>query len=129
MVTSPAELAGAVAAGVPIWTGGEGYPGSTNGLRLYQIPFDVLLPKRKEATNLLVPVALSASHVAFASLRMEPQWMIAGHAAGVTAMLALQQQQHDGLPLCVQDVGVGHLHATLQAQGAVLCHTGFPMCL
>jgi len=45
---------------------------------------------RAQAANLLVPVALSASHVAYSSIRLEPRHMILGHAAGVAARLAVE---------------------------------------
>jgi hypothetical protein len=79
----------------------------------YQIPYRVMLPKRTEAINLLVPVALSASHVAYSTLRMEPQYMIIGQAAGVAARMAIRAQ----LPL--QDIKVKQLADTLRKQGAV----------
>lgn len=83
----------------------------------YQIPYRVLLPKRTEATNLLVPVCFSASHVAYSSLRMEPQYMILGHAAGVAASLA----KRDGK--AVQDILVAELQKILRDEGAVFSYT------
>ena len=65
---------------------GEGYAGPLRGVQ-YELPFSVLLPRRTEATNLLCPLTLSASHVALATLRMEPQFMVLGHTAGTAAAL------------------------------------------
>ncbi len=83
----------------------------------YQIPFRVMLPKRAEAENLLVPVCFSASHVAYSSLRMEPQYMIIGHAAGVAAAMAVKGG------IAVQQVSVPDLQKTLKSEGAVFNYT------
>ena len=80
----------------------------------YPIPYRALTPKRENAPNLLVPVCLSASHVAFASVRMEPTFMLLGHAAGVAAAEAAR----DGV--AVQDVDVEAVQRSLLDAGQVL---------
>jgi len=55
----------------------------------YEIPYRALLPREQDCRNLLVPVCLSASQVAFSSIRMEVQYQMLGQAAGVAAALAL----------------------------------------
>jgi hypothetical protein len=69
----------------------------------YPIPYRSLTPRREDADNLLVPVCLSASHVAFASVRMEPTLMVLGEAAGAAAAQAARRG------VAVQDVDVGAL--------------------
>lgn len=80
----------------------------------YPIPYRALVPAARHCTNLLVPVCLSASHVAFSSIRMEVQYQMLGQAAGTAAALALQAG------VDVQQVDVGELQRRLRAAGAVL---------
>jgi hypothetical protein len=83
----------------------------------YEIAYRSITPKRSEAENLLVPVCLSASHAAYSSVRMEPQYMIIGQAAGVAAALAIRSHT------AVQDVAVPDLQQKLREHGAIL-HLG-----
>ena len=89
----------------------EGY--LSVAVRAYPIPYRSLTPRREDAENLLVPVCMSASHVAFGSLRMEPTLMLLGHAAGAAAQAARRG-------VAVQDVDVDLLQRTLLDQGQVL---------
>lgn len=57
----------------------------------YEIPYEALLPKKNECSNLLVTFCLSSSHVAFGSIRMEPVFMVLGQSAATIACLALKQ--------------------------------------
>ncbi len=80
----------------------------------YQIPYRSVTPEREQCRNLLVPVCLSASHVAYGSIRMEPVYMQLGHACGLAAVSAA----HSGL--AVQDVDVSALQALLRREKQVL---------
>jgi len=83
----------------------------------YEIPYRSITPKRAESENLLVPVCLSATHAAYSSVRMEPQYMIIGQAAGVAAALAVHGHT------AIQDVSIQELQRRLRVHGAVL-HLG-----
>lgn len=80
----------------------------------WDIPYRALLPRAKECRNLLVPVCLSSSAVVFASFRMEPQFMIAGQAAGVAAALANRHKKS------VHSVDVTELQKILTSEGQIL---------
>lgn len=80
----------------------------------YQISYRSLTPRKTECENLLVPVCVSASHVALSSIRMEPTYMVMGEAAGVAASLAVESRR------AVQDIAVDRLQSTLRAKGVVL---------
>ncbi|MCS7025373.1 MAG: FAD-dependent oxidoreductase [Bryobacteraceae bacterium] len=85
---------------------------STNGP--YQIAYGALVPKKGQVANLLVPVCVSSSHVAYGSIRMEPVFMILGQSAATAAAMAI-----DGR-LAVQDVPYDKLRERLLADGQVL---------
>jgi hypothetical protein len=80
----------------------------------YEIAYRTITPKRAESENLLVPVCLSATHAAYSSVRMEPQYMIIGQAAGVAASLAIQSRKP------VQDISIPALQQKLRQHNAVL---------
>lgn len=84
------------------------------GFPPYPIAYRAIIPRRSECTNLLVPVCLSASHIAYGSIRMEPVFMVLGQSAATAASQSLDA----GVEL--QDVDVGKLQARLLADGQVL---------
>ena len=91
--------------------------GKTEGVvkvRPYGVPYRSITPKAAECRNLLVPVCLSASHVACGSLRMEPVYMSLGHASGVAAALAARADAP------VQEIDVTRLREILRGQKQVL---------
>jgi hypothetical protein len=80
----------------------------------YEISYRSITPKRAEAENLLVTVCMSATHVAYCSIRMEPQYMILGQAAGTAASLAVNSRKP------VQDISISDLQRKLRERGTVL---------
>ena len=63
------------------------------GFLPFPISYRSITPKRQEANNLLVPVCLSSSHIAFGSIRMEPVFMVLAQSAAVAACLAIDQKR------------------------------------
>ncbi len=84
----------------------------TNGP--YQIAYGSLTPRKADCSNLLVPVCVSSSHIAFGSIRMEPVFMILGQSAATAALLALDARQ------AVQDLPYSRLSEKLLADGQIL---------
>lgn len=91
---------------------------STNGP--YQIAYGSLVPKKGQANNLFVPVAMSSSHIAYGSIRMEPVFMILGQSAATAAVLAL-----DG-KLAVQDLPYVKLRERLLQDSQMLEFSNVP---
>ncbi|HEV2353156.1 MAG TPA: FAD-dependent oxidoreductase, partial [Puia sp.] len=78
------------------------------GFGPYPIAYRSIIPKPSECTNLLVPVCLSATHIAYGSIRMEPVFMVLGQSAAVAAHLAISSGR------TVQAVDVAALQRILQ---------------
>lgn len=75
----------------------------------YPVSYRSLIPKQNECTNLLVPVCLSASHIAYGSIRMEPVFMVLGQSAAMAASIAI-----DG-KTSVQKINISQLRDWLEA--------------
>ena len=80
----------------------------------YPVSYDSIVPKKSECKNLFVPFALSASHVAFGSIRMEPNLIILGQSSATAAAIAI-----DG-NIAVQDVDYAKLRARLLKDGQII---------
>jgi hypothetical protein len=90
------------------------------GFPPYPIAYRSIVPREEECSNLLVPVCLSASHIAYGSIRMEPVFMVLGQSAATAAVLSL-----DG-DLAVQRVDIAALQKQLRADSQVLEWTAAP---
>jgi hypothetical protein len=88
-------------------------PGRQHGYA-YHIPYRAITPKASECSNLLVPVALSCTHVGISSIRVEPTWMILGQSAGIASAMSAKQN------VTVQKLPYPALRERLLAQKQVL---------
>lgn len=88
--------------------------GGRGGFGPYQIGYEAIVPKEQECENLLVTFALSSSHTAFSSIRMEPVFMVTSQSAATAAVLALDAG------VSVQQVDYGQLRERLEKDGQVL---------
>jgi hypothetical protein len=79
------------------------------GFPPYPISYRALTPRKSECSNLLVPVCLSASHIAYGSIRMEPVFMVLGQSAAIAASMAI----NENVP--VQNINVKQLQEKLRA--------------
>lgn len=88
------------------------------GFSPYPIAYRSLCPRKTECGNLLVPVCLSASHIAYGSIRMEPVFMVLGQSAATAACHAIDSRT------TVQQIDIAKLQKRLLADGQVLKWTG-----
>ncbi|TWU21805.1 FAD-dependent oxidoreductase [Bythopirellula polymerisocia] len=100
------------------YVGSDGYVHNEGDIgvhiRPYEIAYGSLVPKEDQCQNLLVPVCVSSSHIAFGSIRMEPVFMLLGQSAATAAALAID------LDVSVQQVPYEQLEERLLADGQVL---------
>jgi len=83
-------------------------------LKPYAVSYGSIIPKKEECTNLLVPVCISSSHIAYGSVRMEPVFMILGQSAAIAACIAIDKKQ------AVQEVTYENLKEKLLEKKQVL---------
>lgn len=91
------------------------------GARPYPISYRSIIPQAAQCSNLLVPVCLSASHIAYGSIRMEPVFMVMGQSAATAAGLAIERGTS------VQDVDYGALKERLLTAGQMLDFVSAPL--
>lgn len=108
-VSLPDEEGGLYSKAGVVREGGIAYP-----IQPYEIPYRSMLPKRTEAENLLVSICISSSHVAYSSIRMEPVYMMLGHAAGLAASMSLNQGTN------IHELDTNGLKSRLVEQKAVI---------
>jgi hypothetical protein len=90
------------------------------GFPPYPIAYRSIVPKQSECENLFVPVCLSASHIAYGSIRMEPVFMVLGHSAADAAVMAIDAN------VPVQKIDVPALQKRLLAEKQILKWTAAP---
>ncbi|QDU80897.1 Xanthan lyase precursor [Polystyrenella longa] len=88
------------------------------GFSPYPISYRSIRPRKSECRNLLVPMCLSASHIAYGSIRMEPVFMVLGQSAATAAMQAIDAK------VDVQDISIKELQNKLKEDKQVLAWTG-----
>ncbi|MFA6560887.1 MAG: FAD-dependent oxidoreductase [Verrucomicrobiia bacterium] len=86
----------------------------------YPVAYRSIVPKAAQCDNLFVPVCLSATHIAYGSIRMEPVFMIMGQSSAVAAAMAMDEG------VTVQKVSYEKLAAKLKTQGQIISNEGFP---
>jgi hypothetical protein len=91
------------------------------GVRPYPVSFRSIRPKAEECTNLLVPICLSASHIAYGSIRMEPVFMVLGQSSATAAVQAIDQG------VDIQKIDYAKLKERLLADGQVLDFESAPI--
>jgi FAD dependent oxidoreductase len=84
------------------------------GFPPYPVSYFSIVPKRNECDNLFVPVCLSASHIAYGSIRMEPVFMVLGQSAATAAVLAIDGQ------VAVQKIDIKKLQKELKENPTAL---------
>ena len=80
----------------------------------YPISYRSIVPKKEECRNLIVPICLSATHIAFGSIRMEPVFMVLGQSSGIIASLAIEEGK------AVQDLNYKKLEKELIKYAQIL---------